>query len=91
MVSDVLQGFRAQESPAHAAVSRHRAQEVSPKGASEPCSLGDTEQLSGSKERRGEPQNSYPCRQLLNPYDLGTGLQVCPWEDGEGDDGNTHA
>lgn len=60
-------------------------------GAPEPCSLGNTEQLGGSKESRGEPRSSYPCRQLLNPYDLGNGLQVCPWEDGEGDDGNTHA
>lgn len=90
MAGDVLQGFRAQKSSAHAAVSRHRTQEASPTGAPEPCSLGNTEQPAGSKESRGEPQSSYPCRQLLNPYDLGNDLQVFSWEDGKGDDGNTH-
>lgn len=60
-------------------------------GAPEPSSLSNTEQLSGSEESRGEQQSSYPCRQLLNPYDLRNGFQVCPWEVGEGDDGDTRA
>lgn len=53
MVGDFLQGFRA-----HTAVCRHRGQEVSPTGAPEPCSLGNTNEPQGeSKENESQENN----------------------------------
>lgn len=53
MVGDFLQGFRA-----HAAVCRHRGQEVSPMGAPEPCSLGNTKQLQGERKEDESQENN---------------------------------
>lgn len=50
---DFSQGFRA-----HTAVCRHRGQEVSPAGAPEPCSLGNTNEPQGeSKENESQENN----------------------------------